>query len=380
MKTATPDTLTRNALQAACNALAPDATLADLKTWADLKRKPRNWTAATKNAAVLAWYLGQTAAPKPEPEPAPVDPQAVTLAALAPKGDPAAPAIIRDAARGKATAADLAAPLVTLATYAGHGGLSWVTGKKPGKPTTGTAAQAARVVAVATLRGAVYGHPARLGESSDPAAVTVRVGGGFYHVTPAAAQRDPVAFVPAEYITAAAALGYNLRPWHNEKDNRGRDRRKADKPRTYLVRVEATEKKEAHAVAVKGYPLANVALAIVSARPGKEARKRAHSGIAGLVRSRGLLAVAAAVRKMQEADAGTEASHDEVVSGVLAWLAEQRKADGTTEGCSIAARTGSRHNRKVEQIKEAAKTLSAAAAPARRTRTRKAGKKAGKKA
>ena len=359
------------------------ATKTAPKTTAATKTPRRKKAAAKKAAppaAAAAAALATVADTAPEPEPAPVDPAAATLAALASKGDPAAPAIIRDAARGKATAADLAAPLVTLATEAGHGGLSWVTGKKPDKPTTGTAAQTARVVAVATLRGAVYGHPARPGESNDPAAVTVRVGGGFYHVTPTAAQRDPVAFVPAEYVSAAAALGYNLRPWSFEKDNRGRDRRKADKPRTYLVRVETTEKKEAHAASVKGYPLEDVALAIVSARPGKEARKRAHSGIAGLVRAKGLLGTAAAVRKMQEADAGTEAARDDVVAGILAWLAEQRKADGATEGCSIAARTGTKHARKVEQIKDAAKTLAAAAAPARRTVTRKKADKAGKKA
>jgi len=371
-----PD-LTRDTLKDLLLNTGNPATLTGLRAAATLEKRPTSWDLAVKDPGVVQWVAGLD-----QSEPTADDPRAVTLSKLVEEGTPGAPDGVRPLLRGPLPdAPTIAAALVTLATAAGHAGTGWLTGKRPDKPTTGVAVKTARVVAIDLLGSAVLGHTARPGDCEDAGAVVVPVGGGFYHVK---AEHGPaVPFVPADCIGASAVLGYNgFRPWSaGPMDKRGNRKRIADKPRTFIVRRPATEKTPARAVAVKGYPLADVTLALVSVRPGKDARKRAIQGAVDWVRDHGVKEAAAMWRDALATAAGDAAAADPTVRAMIVHARQEVENDRQEKGRQ-EKRTASGYDRKVKRIKETADKMGRpAAAPAVTPGTvtkRRPGKKAQK--
>lgn len=354
----TPSPLTEKSVKDALRNSGNPATLTGLRVAATLPKRPGSWDLAVKDPDVVQWVAGLD-----KSEPTGDDPRAVTLAGLVKEGTPGAPDGVRPLLRGPMPGAkDMAAALVGLAVSAGHDGRGALTSKNGEDVVTGTPTRHSRVIALDLLGCAVMGHPARRGDCDAPGAVVVGVGGGHYHVTDT--PPDPVPFIRADHVAAASALLYSFRPWTaGQMDRRGTRKRVNDDARTYIVVKPATEKTEAKPVAVKGYPLEDVVLAIVSARPGRELRKRFVPGLDEWVREHGIRELARKLRLAGRGAAAVKAAEDPAVAALFSFLLGQTEEDRGVDG-KREKRAVKGHDRQVQGLRDIAAELNLPTAPA----------------
>ena len=228
------------------------------------------------------------------------------------------------------------------------------------------------------------GQPATRGETDKPGALTVEHNGTPYHVKARSVENGPTNFVPVSAIRAAEALGYvDFRPWEDGPvDDKGRRQRVKVEPSFFMVRKPATRTKAAQAILVQGYPVLEVATSILLARldKGKGAPKKPAASMVDNVRRRGLLGAVADLKRTDEATAAMVAARmsPELGAAVAERLQEIDADRQNRTECRQSKKVAAGHDRRVARYIEAGEGRTSK--KARRTVTRKAGKKAVKKA